>query len=130
MEKHLLLVFTHPVEGREDEFNRWYDEQHLRDVVGLPGIVSGQRFAFQEASRNSARAGPEFGYLAIYEVPGGELEKAKAALAETAAERRAAASEDDGREVRVPGSPAIAPEHISYWFTAIGERTVSDAGGD
>src|SRR6185437_15846316 len=25
MEKHLLLVFTRPVEGREEEFNAWYD---------------------------------------------------------------------------------------------------------
>jgi len=127
MEKHLLLVFTRPVEGREEEFNAWYDGQHLRDVAGLPGIVSGQRYRFREASRNSSLRAPELGYLAIYEVPAGQLETAKAALAETSAERRAAAG---GRPVRVPGSPAIAPEHISYWFTAIGEPVVSEADSD
>src|SRR6185437_16245266 len=88
MEKHLLLVFTRPVEGREEEFNRWYDGQHLRDVAGLPGIVSGQRYQFAEASRNSSVQAPDMGYLAIYEVPAGQLENAKAALAETSAERR------------------------------------------
>jgi hypothetical protein len=130
MEKHLLLVFTRPVEGHEDEFNTWYDEQHLRDVTGLPGIVSGQRFVFQEASPNSVAAAPEFGYLAVYEVPDGELGNAKAALAATSAERRAAARDGSTGPVRVPGSPHIAPGNIAYWFTAIGERVVSDAGTD
>jgi hypothetical protein len=129
MEKHLLLVFTRPVEGREEEFNAWYDGQHLRDVAGLPGIVSGQRYRFHEASRNSSVSAPDLGYLAIYEVPEGQLETAKAALAKTSAERRAAA-EGVGRPVRVPGSPAIAPGHISYWFTAIGEPVASEADSD
>ncbi|HEY1822405.1 MAG TPA: hypothetical protein VGG83_20970 [Trebonia sp.] len=130
VEKNLLLVFTRPVEGHEDEFNEWYDQRHLPDVTGLPGIVAGQRFVFQEASRNSVSAAPEFGYLAIYEVPDGELDKAKAALTATSAERRAAASASDNHSVRVPGSPFIAPGNISYWFTAVGERVVSDAGTD
>lgn len=130
MEKNLLLVFTRPAEGREDEYNQWYDERHLPDVAGLPGIVAAQRFIFQEASRNSVSAAPEFGYLAVYEVPDGELDKAKAALAATSEERRAAAREGGTRSVRVPGSPALAPGHISYWFTAIGERVVSDADTD
>jgi hypothetical protein len=130
MEKHLLLVFTRPVEGREEEFNRWYDEQHLRDIAGLPGVVSGQRYRFDEASKNSIVQAPDMGYLAIYEVPEGQLEKAKAALAETSAERRAAATAGDGRPVRVPGSPAIAPGNISYWFTAIGEPVASEADSD
>ncbi|HEY6493330.1 MAG TPA: hypothetical protein VIZ43_08665 [Trebonia sp.] len=129
MEKHLLLVFTRPVEGREDEFNAWYDERHLGDVTGLPGIVAGQRFVFAEASPNSVSSAPEFGYLAVYEVPDGELDRAKAALAATSAERRAAGQDGTAR-VRVPGSPAIAPGHVSYWFTAVGERVVSDAGTD
>jgi hypothetical protein len=130
VEKNLLLVFTRPVEGHEDEYNKWYDEQHLPDVAGLPGIVAAQRFVFQEASRNSVSAAPEFGYLAVYEVPDGELDKAKAALAATSEERRAVAREGSTRPVRIPGSPALGPGHISYWFTAIGERVVSDADTD
>lgn len=29
---------------REDEFNRWYDEEHLGDVVAVPGVFGGRRF--------------------------------------------------------------------------------------
>ena len=128
MEKHLLLVFTRPAEGREDEFNRWYDERHLADVAGLPGIVSGRRYVFQEASPNSEVGAPQFGYLAMYEVPEGHLDEAKSALARASAQRRAA-TEGAAGEVRVPGSPAIAPGHISFWFTAVGQPVTSDVNG-
>jgi hypothetical protein len=130
VEKNLLLVFTRPVEGQEDEFNQWYDEQHLPDVTGLPGFVAGQRYVFDEASRNSLVAAPPFGYLAVYEVADGELEKAKAAMTAASEERRAAAREGGTRPVRIPGSPAIEPGSISWWFTEIGERVVSDADTD
>jgi hypothetical protein len=130
MEKHLMLVFTTPVEGHEEEFNRWYDERHLADVAGLPGVVSGQRYRFDKASENSAEKAPPLGYLAIYEVPEGQLERARAALAQTSAERRAAAAEGSDRPVRVPGSPAIAPGNISWWFTAIGQPVSVEAGRD
>jgi hypothetical protein len=128
VQKHLMLVFTRPVEGREEEFNHWYDTRHLADIASLPGVVSGQRYLFDEASKNSLSQAPELGYLAIYEVAEGHLEEAKAALAETSAERRAAAAAGDGRPVRVPGTPAIAPGNITYWFTAIGEPVSSEAG--
>lgn len=42
--KYKMLVLSNPVVGREDEFNTWYNEQHLGDVVKIPGFVSAQRF--------------------------------------------------------------------------------------
>jgi hypothetical protein len=32
-DKQQFLVFTNPVEGREDEYNEWYDNVHLGDVA-------------------------------------------------------------------------------------------------
>jgi hypothetical protein len=60
-----LLVFSNPMTGREDDYNAWYDDVHLPELVGLPGVASAQRF------RQSA-AGPQGGrsYLAIYELDG------------------------------------------------------------
>jgi len=65
MAKHLFMAFTAPRPGREDEFNTWYDSDHLDDVLRVEGIVAAQRF----------RIAPKFdtpdmlpGYLAIYEV--------------------------------------------------------------
>jgi hypothetical protein len=130
VEKHLLVVFTRPVAGQEEEYHKWYNEQHLPDVTGLPGFVTGQRYVFDEASRNSMSAAPPFGYLALYEVADGELERAKAAMTAASEERRTAAADGGTRPVRVPGSPSIEPGSVSWWFTAIGERVVSDAGAD
>ena len=44
MTKHVLIALTNPVEGREQEFNEWYDNQHVPDFLALPGCVSAQRF--------------------------------------------------------------------------------------
>ncbi len=65
----MLIVLSNPVSGREDEYNRWYDEVHVPDLVALPGVASAQRF------RHSS-AGPQgrHGYLAIYELDGNPAE--------------------------------------------------------
>lgn len=40
----LQFALSNPVAGREDEFNRWYEDDHLRNGVLTPGILAGQRF--------------------------------------------------------------------------------------
>src|SRR5579875_2478485 len=60
----MLLAFSNPVEGREDEFNAWYDEVHLPQVVQVPGIVSGRRFELAPGGRNDTR------FLAVYDIEG------------------------------------------------------------
>jgi hypothetical protein len=42
--QYTMIVSTGPAEGREDEYNKWYDEVHLPEFVALPGVVSGRRF--------------------------------------------------------------------------------------
>lgn len=66
MPKHLFVVFTNPVEGREDEFNEWYSKTHLRDLVAIPGCVSATRF---ELSHTQRMEPPHpWKYMAIYEL--------------------------------------------------------------
>ena len=43
-ETYYFLVFSNPVSGHEDEYNKWYNEQHAADVVAVPGFVTAQRF--------------------------------------------------------------------------------------
>src|ERR1700730_8074803 len=43
-ETYYLLVFSNPVAGREDEYNKWYDGRHLADGSSIPGFVGGQRY--------------------------------------------------------------------------------------
>lgn len=67
LQRFYALVFTNPAPGREDDFNRWYDTQHLPDVVSIPGFISGQRYARNDAQmRSNAPDSPH--YLVVYEI--------------------------------------------------------------
>ena len=45
LEKHVFVVFTNPVAGKEAIYNEWYTDVHLKDVPKVPGIVAAQRCA-------------------------------------------------------------------------------------
>ena len=62
MSAYTLLVYTSPVEGKEDEYNNWYDEVHVKEFAALPGVISGQRF--------NVAGGQPSPYAAIYELSG------------------------------------------------------------
>lgn len=46
--KYYLFVLNDAAAGREDEFNRWYDEQHAQDVLINPDYVDSRRFVASE----------------------------------------------------------------------------------
>lgn len=62
MKKCVLVVFSNPLAGKEEEYNEWYNQQHLADVLKVPGFVSAQRFKLAEANGDAV-----WRYLAIYE---------------------------------------------------------------
>jgi hypothetical protein len=68
MGRHLLIVYTNPVEGEEDEYNKWYDETHVPDLIAIPGVASAQRL--QLTPLPGAGDGPAHKYLALYEIDG------------------------------------------------------------
>ena len=43
--KALMTAWTHVPPEREEEFNAWYDTEHLPQVVALPGFIRGRRYA-------------------------------------------------------------------------------------
>src|SRR5579872_4588622 len=68
MAKYTFLALTNPVAGKENEFNEWYDQHHVPDVVNVPGFISGQRFKLADAQFGNAEATKAFKYLALYEI--------------------------------------------------------------
>lgn len=78
--KYLFMVFPKAVEGREAEFNHWYDGEHLPDILRLPGFVAGQRF---EMTTEVAGKGLN-PYLTVWEVETDDLPATRAALAAAA----------------------------------------------
>lgn len=67
MSRFEFLVLTSPVEGREADFNQWYDTLHLPDVLDVPGFVSARRFRIME-SRCAPTDLPRWRYAAIYQM--------------------------------------------------------------
>ncbi len=71
MAKGILVVQSNPVSpDREDEFNDWYDNTHLPQLLEIPGIVSVRRF------RASANILGDLGgrnYIAVYELDADDI---------------------------------------------------------
>ncbi|RVT94450.1 DUF4286 family protein [Sphingomonas crocodyli] len=64
MAKYQLLVVTNPVEGREDEYNDWYDNQHLADVIAMDGYTAAKRYTVTALMGDK----PAGTYAAVYEM--------------------------------------------------------------
>ena len=61
----LFMVKSDAADGREDEYNTWYNEVHLPEVLQIEGFQAAQRFALNE---HQVQKGQTHGYLAIYEI--------------------------------------------------------------
>ena len=73
MQNHVMIVYTNPVAGREEEFNQWYDDIHLRDLLAVPGFIAARRYRLSDAQSPNATPSP-FQYLCIYEIESDDLE--------------------------------------------------------
>ena len=60
-----VLVVTMEVDAEdEEEFNKWYNEQHLPERMAIPGYVSARRFKLEDGN-NALK------YLCIWEMEDG-----------------------------------------------------------
>jgi hypothetical protein len=55
----LLMVWCDVPADREDEFNRWYNEEHIAEILSIQGVLSGARY-------EAVKGGPK--HLACYEL--------------------------------------------------------------
>jgi hypothetical protein len=66
MPKAIMFVQSRPSSPeREDEYNDWYTNTHLPDVLAIPGITGARRFKASDAAPPPDGA-PE--YCAVYEL--------------------------------------------------------------
>jgi len=109
-----MLVFTSAVEGREGEFDDWYQSRHLPDVTAVPGFRAAQRFRLAKILSKGAEAKPN---LAIYEIETDDLES-------TIAEMRSRA-----RTEIMPISDAMGPGTFGVVYEETGAVVTSFGGG-
>jgi hypothetical protein len=55
----LLMLWCDVDQEHEEEFNRWYDEEHIKHLTSVPGVLNGGRYV-------ALKGGPR--YLAMYEL--------------------------------------------------------------
>ncbi len=60
----IFMVFTDVDPRYDEEFNAWYDTEHLADVLAVPGVLQGARYG-------AYKGGPH--YLAVYELTSHEV---------------------------------------------------------
>jgi hypothetical protein len=103
MARHILLVLSNATEGGDADFNDWYTNVHLGDILKIEGFVGAQRFHMS----NTQLAGGDlpYQYLAIYEVETDDLSRATAALG-------AAGAGEGGMVI----SPALDRSRTVAWF--------------
>jgi len=109
MARFLLMVYSSPNSGRDQDYHSWYQNQHLDDVVALDGFVGGSRYAPVEMP--GVDSGKQF--LAIYEIEADTCEAAMQTLAE------------QGSKMEI--SPGFDPSSVRMQlFRSIGERVTGN----
>lgn len=123
MGRNLHIVFSHPGEGVSDEeFDHWYD-QHLDEILSMPGFHAAQRYRLQPAVEDADVQFP-FRNIVVYEVDDDTealmrgMQEAELVTADSYADRKAA-GDDGGPEL--PDWWSQVRFH-SFNCIAIGER--------
>ena len=105
----VLVVFSEPTEGAEDDYNDWYN-QHLTEVLDIPGFVAAQRFRVAEGAQLDGFPPPQRRYLALYEIDGEPADPIKILLERV-----------HGGEIVLP--PSIQVDSIQAWcYSPIADR--------
>ncbi len=72
MPQYQLVVFSNALEGRDADYNDWYDNQHIDDVLAVPGFYRAQRLTIE---RTLSGEPADYKYLAIYEFEADDLDR-------------------------------------------------------
>jgi hypothetical protein len=82
--KHIVAVLSEPTDGKLDEFNDYYENLHLDEVLQSTGWESAQRFRLSD--QVGLKCPHEF--LAIYEADADKPEDVMRVLNETRSQRQ------------------------------------------
>jgi hypothetical protein len=76
MARYLLFAFSDCRDpAREQEFNDWYSNVHLPDMLEVPGMIRATRWMSAESKEGQQRK-----YLALYEMETDDLDKFNASV--------------------------------------------------
>jgi hypothetical protein len=100
MAKYVMVVQSNAVDGRDGDYNDWYDTIHFQDICDLAGVTSGRRFEATPIAMGPAGQP----YLSIFEI---ETDDPATLMAEMG--KRSA----DGA---MRQTDSLDPSSIALWF--------------
>jgi hypothetical protein len=126
----LMLAMLTPAEGREAEFNRWYDEVHAAEALSTPGLHSITRYKMSDLV---LFPGTEIStqYLTIYELEDDRSETVER-VATSLREVFLGGSDTDGRhisEIRFTDLIDMSDVAAGFAIEVSARRTQSDVLG-
>jgi hypothetical protein len=113
------VVFSNPAEGKDDEFNEWYDNVDIPDLLAIPGMLAAHRYDLRDSAMYHAEGGrpPEQRYLVIYEMEG-DVEAIMGKVREAVAEGKIVMSD----------SLDMSSWRLSFWTPRAPDATAAVAG--
>jgi hypothetical protein len=69
-QKHYFMVFSNPIDSKEDVYLKWYEGQHIHDLLRIPGFVAAQFFKLSDAQYGPTQSQR---YLMIWEIETDDL---------------------------------------------------------
>ena len=69
-QKYYFMVYSNAVNGKEDTYLKWYEGQHIHDLLSIPGFVAAQFFKLSDAQYAGTQ--PQR-YLMIWEIETDDL---------------------------------------------------------
>lgn len=65
---HKMVVMAKAKPGQVDAVAKWYDEQHMNDLLAVPGLVTAERHTV--ISIKQPEGSPAWDFMLIYELDG------------------------------------------------------------
>ncbi|AII10804.1 hypothetical protein [Rhodococcus opacus] len=115
MTQAILVAYAQPVsDEREPEFNHWYDEVHIPQVVErIPGIVGGSRYKFADIQLVPTAPAPDRSYLAVYQLDTDDL---------AATVERLGAALSDGTLDKTDTVSMTVAAPVLHFYSALNDR--------
>ena len=110
-QKYYFMVYSNPIAGKEDAYLKWYEGQHIHDLLRIPGFVAAQFFKLSNTQFDGTQ--PQR-YMMIWEI---ETEDLPAVFADVNARLK------DGRTVF---SDAFDTSYNSITMVPITKRVTAD----
>jgi len=97
MAKYVMITQSAAHDGRDEEYNAWYDSRHLHEICAIPGVTEARRLKATPVALGT----PGAPYIALYEIETDDLGAFMAEMGKRSADGSITRSEAMNRDASV-----------------------------